>query len=219
MTNSGGNTVSVIDTATNNTVVATVTVGSGPFAVSIVPPPPGVPFLAFNAKLEIDLDRKPNKDRFELESSFTLSSTAPAINPVTEPVTLKNGTFTTTIPANSFKKHREGDEHEHGEDEDGSFNFHGVIDGVRLEALIKRTGLAILVRGRGAGRQLGRNQEPGAGEPDHRQQQRHDLGHGQDFPLKPVLQSDPMQLVRIARKCPRAGIAAVEPARPFNDID
>jgi hypothetical protein len=31
-----------------------------------------------------------------------LSSTAPAINPVTQPVTLQVGTFTTTIPPGSF---------------------------------------------------------------------------------------------------------------------
>ena len=83
------------------------------------------------------MDRKPNEDRFELKSSFTLSSTAPAINPVTEPVTLKVSTFNITIPPGSFKKHRDEDEHEH---EDGFFSFEGVIDGVRLEALIKRTG-------------------------------------------------------------------------------
>ena len=108
-------------------------------AWGIVPPPVGVPFLAFNAELEIDLDRKPNKDSFELESSFTLSSTAPGINPVTEPVTLEVGTFTTTIPPGSFRKHEhEGDEDE-GKGEDGSFTFHGVIDGVRLKAVIKPT--------------------------------------------------------------------------------
>jgi uncharacterized repeat protein (TIGR03803 family) len=109
-----------------------------------------VPFLAFNAKLKIDLDRKPNKDSFELESHFTLSSTAPGINPVTEPVTLQVGTFTVTIPPGSFKKHEDEDEHEH---EDGFFTFHGVIDGVRLEALIKRTGTlryAFHAEGKGA---------------------------------------------------------------------
>jgi len=109
-----------------------------------------VPFLAFKAKLEIDLDRKPNKDRFELESHFTLSSTASnGINPVAEPVTLQIGTFSITIPPGSFKRHRDGDEdedededeHEHGHGhEDVFFTFHGVFDGVRLEALIKRTG-------------------------------------------------------------------------------
>jgi len=128
--------VSVIATATN-TVVATVLVGGNPTGVGIVPPPVGVPFLAFNAKLEIDLDRKPNKDRFELESHFTLSSTAPGIHPVVEPVTLQIGTFSITIPPGSFKKHEGEDEDEH---EGGSFIFRGVIDGVKLEALIKRTG-------------------------------------------------------------------------------
>jgi len=120
--------VSVIATATN-TVVATVPVGSGPIGVGIMPPPVGVPFLAFSAKLEIDLDRAPKEDRFELQSNFTLSSTAPGIHPVVEPVTLQIGTFTVIIPPGSFKKH-----------EDGFFTFHGVIDGVRLEALVKRTG-------------------------------------------------------------------------------
>jgi YVTN family beta-propeller protein len=150
-----GNAVSVIDTATN-TVVATVAVAAA--GVGIMPPPVGVPFLAFNAKLAIDLDRKPNTDRFELESHFTLSSSAPAIDPVTDPVTLQIGSFTTTIPAGSFKKHRDGDgdadgagdEHEH---EGGVFTFHGVIDGVRLEALIKPTGTlryAFNAEGKGA---------------------------------------------------------------------
>jgi len=118
-----GRTVSVIATATN-TVVATVTVETQPFGVGIVPPPPGVPSLAFNAKLEIDLDKKQNEDRFELKSSFTLSRTAPGINPLTNPVTLQAGTFTTTIPPGSFKKHRDGDEDEH-ELEDGLFTFKG----------------------------------------------------------------------------------------------
>jgi YVTN family beta-propeller protein len=139
VTNAGSTTVSVIDTATN-TVVATVPVGNSPQPVGIIPPPVGVPFLAFNAKLQIDIDRDPKKDAFALESSFTLSSGSNGIHPVTEPVTLQIGTFSTTIPPGSFKKHEhEGDEDE-GEGEDGSFTFHGVIDGVRLKALIKRTG-------------------------------------------------------------------------------
>ena len=58
------------------------------------PPAPGttsngpcrscVPFLAFNALLELP----PSLDAFQLEFSFTLSSTAPAINPVTQAVAL-----------------------------------------------------------------------------------------------------------------------------------
>ncbi len=82
-------------------MTATVAVGNGPIGVGIMPPPAGVPFLAFNAKLQIHFGREPNTDAFALESSFTLSSTAPAINPVTQPVTLQAGTFTTTIPPGS----------------------------------------------------------------------------------------------------------------------
>ena len=118
-------TVSVIRTATN-TVVATVAVGVGAVAVGIIPPPPGVPFLAFSATaLDIDFDGSPI---FNLHSQFTLSSTAPAINPVTQPVTLQVGTFSTTFPPGSFAKQL-----------DGSFTFAGVIDGVSLKAQIRPT--------------------------------------------------------------------------------
>jgi hypothetical protein len=73
-----------------------------------------------------------------------LSSTAPAINPVTEPVTLQVGTFTTTIPPGSFKKQK-----------DGSFTFRGKLQGVGLGALIKRTGtLRYLFEAKGLGANL-----------------------------------------------------------------
>jgi YVTN family beta-propeller protein len=128
VTNLVDNTVSVIATATN-TVVATVPVGSTPGFVGIVPPPLGVPFLTFNAELAIQFGGTPNQDAFGLGSNFTLSSTAPAINPVTQPVTLQVGSFATTIPIGSFVTQK-----------NGSFAFNGVIDGVSLEALIKQTG-------------------------------------------------------------------------------
>lgn len=63
-----------------------------------------VPFLAFSAKLQLDVNTTPTKDAFALESSLTLSSTAPAINPLTQPVALQVGTFSTTIPPGSFKQ-------------------------------------------------------------------------------------------------------------------
>jgi YVTN family beta-propeller protein len=107
VTNEASANVSVIATA-SNTVAATVSVGNNPRGVGIIPPPPTVPFLAFNAALEIHFGSKPNTDAFALESSFTLSSTAPAINPVTQAVTLQVGTFTTTIPPGSFKMQRGG---------------------------------------------------------------------------------------------------------------
>ncbi len=125
--NLGSGTVSVIDTA-SNTVVATVQ-GVGISGVAIVPPPVGVPFLAFNANLNIAFGTAPNTDAFTLATSFTLSSTAPAINPLTDAVTLQAGTFAVTIPPGSFKEFRKG-----------GFFFEGVINGVTLRALIKTTG-------------------------------------------------------------------------------
>jgi hypothetical protein len=86
------------------------------------------PRHAFSAQLQIAFDRKANHDAFALESSFTLSSTAPAIDPVGQPVTLQVGTFTTTIPPGSFKK------------TGGLFTFVGVIAGVNLQAVIFPTG-------------------------------------------------------------------------------
>jgi YVTN family beta-propeller protein len=122
------NNVSVIATA-SNTVVATVQVGSGSVAVGIVPPPAGVPFLAFNATLGIHFGGAPNEDSFNLHSPFTLSSTAPGLHPHRDPVTLQVGTFSITMPAGSFR-----------EQPDGSFAFAGVISGVSLKAQIYHTG-------------------------------------------------------------------------------
>ncbi len=126
--NEGPGNVSVIDMATN-TVVATVPVKIGPIGVGIIPPPPGVPFLAFSATtLGISFGAAPNEDSFNLHALVTLSSTSiKGINPLTQPVTLQVGTFTTTIPSGSFTKLG-----------DGSFTFTGVINGVSLEVQIKQ---------------------------------------------------------------------------------
>ncbi len=124
-----GGTVSVIDTATNTVEAATVAVGSAPTGVGIVSPPPGVPFLVFcGPVINIALGSAPNTDAFTLGSSITLSSTAPAINPLTDTVTLNIGTFAITIPPGSYKKNHLG------------YIFTGVINGVTLQSLIKPTG-------------------------------------------------------------------------------
>jgi YVTN family beta-propeller protein len=124
----GNNSVSVIDTASNS-VVATVPV-TGPSTISIIPPPQGVQFLSFNAKVDINLGRKPNRGAFDLGSSFILSSTAGnGIHPDTEPVKLQVGPFIATIPAGSFRQRKER-----------SYTFEGVIDDVRLEARIELRG-------------------------------------------------------------------------------
>lgn len=120
--------VAVIDTTTKS--VTTVPVGNNPRAVAIIPPPQGIPFLSFNAKLDIDFGRKPNHDFFGLWSEFILSSTASnRIHPEAEPVKLQVGPFITTIPAGSFRKR-----------EDRSYAYEGVIDGVWIKAKIEQTG-------------------------------------------------------------------------------
>jgi hypothetical protein len=73
-----------------------------------VPPPACIPFLAFSAKLEIDLEHKPDKNRFEVLASFTLESAGNGVNPATEPVTLKIGTSVATITPGSFKEIGQG---------------------------------------------------------------------------------------------------------------
>jgi hypothetical protein len=121
--------VSVIRTATNR-VVATVSKGLVSVGeVGIVPPPPGVPSLAFSATaLDIAFGTAPNEDFFNLHSQFTLSTTAPGLHPHRHPVTLQVGTFSITIPPGSFTKQP-----------DGSFFFTEVINGVNLTARITPT--------------------------------------------------------------------------------
>ncbi len=83
---------------------------------------PPVPFSAFSAKLTI-FAYKPS---FALLSDFTLGSTSNGINPLFEDVTLRIGSFTTTIPPGSFTMTGPGD-----------YSFVGVIDTVTLNVLIK----------------------------------------------------------------------------------
>ena len=123
-------TVSVIDTASKTVVGTSISVGKNPFGVGMgIMPPACVPFLAFSAKLDVDLEPNPNEDHFELLSSFTLGPASDGVNPLIEAVALQIGTFTTTVPAGSFKDIGQG-----------IFVFHGVIGGVRLEVLLAPTG-------------------------------------------------------------------------------
>lgn len=128
--NNNSNNVSVIQTAANKVVGNPIPVGTSPVGVGIIPPPQGVQFLSFNAKLDI---KAAKRGTFDVQSEFTLSSTASnGIHPESEPVKLQVGPFITTIPAGSFR--------EHGDYSRRSYSFEGVIDGVRLEAQIKPTG-------------------------------------------------------------------------------
>lgn len=88
-----------------------------------------IPFSAFNAQLLLDLGSNPADGTFLLFSEFTLGQKSRAINPPGEPVTLKIGTFTATIPAGSFKGSGFG-----------PYYFIGAVNGVNLEVGIVPTG-------------------------------------------------------------------------------
>jgi len=142
--NQFSNTVSVISTA-SNTVTATVSgVGPapvafgqfiGPGAVSAI-----VAFAALNAKAEIDLGPLANDDEFKVKATFTLGAGSDGINPITEDVSLQVGTFSTTIPAGSFKLHPEKSGKKGKHVKPNKWTFEGVIDGVKLEAKITDLG-------------------------------------------------------------------------------
>ena len=112
------------------------------------------PFAAFGVKAEIELHHRPHHDdaearhhhghgdEFEMRATFTLGSGSNGIAPLTEAVTVQIGTFSTTIPAGSFKQHK------------GRFVFEGTINGVKLEATLRSLILGndyeVKIEGRGA---------------------------------------------------------------------
>jgi len=97
----------------------------------------GVPFSNFGGKLELNL----NSGSFDLNATFTLGPGG-SINPPTQPVSLTIGTYSVTIPAGSFVRHKPG------------YAFEGVINRVSLEVLIKFGGTPgsyrLLAQGEGA---------------------------------------------------------------------
>ena len=126
----------------NNVVAGFSVAGSGalapvpgsPFATGVssvleslvVYPPKScvIPFAAFAARAQI----APADRAFEVDATFTLGASSDGIKPIAEAVSLTVGTFSTTIPAGSFKLNK------------GSFVFEGVINGVALEAKIRSLG-------------------------------------------------------------------------------
>ena len=76
-----------------------------------------VPFASFHAAVQVD------EDAFATEGSFSLGIANHAIDPLHEDTTIQVASFSTTIPAVSFK-----------ETPNGQFYFAGIINGVSLEA-------------------------------------------------------------------------------------
>jgi Beta-propeller repeat len=123
-----------------------------------------VPFAAFRANAEIELRHRlyhdehemrhqshdedvearhrPHEDAFEMTAIFTLDPNNNGIAPLTEAVTVQVGPFSTTIPADSFTLKK------------GRFTYEGVINGVRLEAVLRSLTLGndyeFKVEGKGA---------------------------------------------------------------------
>jgi hypothetical protein len=97
-------------------------VGTEPIAFAITSASPTVPFETFQAKAEIDEDRKTS---FRVGGFFTLGKTSNGIDPVSETVDLQVGTFSATIPAGAFRK-----EGKH------TFKFAGRINNVDLRITI-----------------------------------------------------------------------------------
>ena len=122
------NGISVVDTATN-TMMAEIQQsppGQVAYAAAAMPLPPGLAFASISAELEIGT----NHNSFELQSEFTLGQESDGINPSTEWVTLRVGTFGTTNPGELFFK----------KNDMGQFIFDGEIDGAVLDLRIRPTG-------------------------------------------------------------------------------
>ncbi len=77
-------------------------------------------FEAFWAEFERE------DDEFEVEGTFTLGAASDGIDPLTEDVTVTVGAYEIIIPAGSFSQ-----------DEEGEFEFEGIIDGMEVEMEIE----------------------------------------------------------------------------------
>jgi 6-phosphogluconolactonase len=95
--------------------------GRGPSSLAIAGSS-STPFEAFKAKVAIDQDRRTS---FRVAGFFRLGQTSDGIDPVNEAVQLQVGTFSTTIPAGSFKKEGKRE-----------FEFEGWINDVELRITI-----------------------------------------------------------------------------------
>ncbi|MFY9987388.1 MAG: hypothetical protein WAK31_21700, partial [Chthoniobacterales bacterium] len=112
-------TVSVCSIAADGALSFTgssVRTGNSPLSIAVTP------FVVFTSSFaELQVTRK----TFDLTEYFSLGANSRGINPQIENVTLQIGTFSTMIPAGSFKLTL-----------DGSFAFSGDINGVGLDLRI-----------------------------------------------------------------------------------
>jgi hypothetical protein len=60
-------------------------------------------FATFDARAELTLGRKANDDAYRMDGFMTLAPSSNGIDPLNEPVTLRLGSFSATLPAGSFE--------------------------------------------------------------------------------------------------------------------
>jgi hypothetical protein len=99
-----------------------------------------LPFASFTVRGEIELGPP---GAFDVQGNFILGAGSNGIKPLTEDVKLQVGTFSTTIPAGSFREGWRG------------FEFEGFINGVKLEVVIHHVrGNRFLFTAKGEGANL-----------------------------------------------------------------
>ena len=124
------------------------TYGGGVFDAFVAKITSNIPFASFDARVKLDLTERrhhggeshhrphhdmaeagyhpqQDNDEFDLKATFTLGGGSNGIEPLKEAVIIQVGTFSTAIPAGSFKQHK------------GRYVFEGTINGVHLEAVLR----------------------------------------------------------------------------------
>jgi hypothetical protein len=85
----------------------------------------GIPFASFTPRASVKLGPKSNDDLFNVSAKFGLGAKNNGIDPVAEDVTIKFGSFSTTIPAGKFQQQGLG-----------VFTYKGTINKVYLKVEI-----------------------------------------------------------------------------------
>ncbi len=102
---------------------------AAPHGIALDGTPATVSFAAFTPKVELELNPGAFDDEFEIKARLMLGAGSDGISPLTEEVKIQVGTFSTTIPAGSFRQ-----------DKKGRFKFEGAINGARLEVVLRPLG-------------------------------------------------------------------------------
>lgn len=117
-------TVTIIDTSTN-AIVGSIPVGISPdIAVS------GLVTVSF-AKYTPELLVAPKLSAYSVAASFTLGSSAPALSPTTQSLTLTIGSFSATIPSGSIKRPNA---------KVGLYTYDGVVNGKKFGLVLTGNG-------------------------------------------------------------------------------